>query len=231
MQSYRHLKILIIFLLLVSIEIVLMTAIGIQTNSGSCRQNFNRSVSPFSIKGLKLQTYESGKLESALSAGEIKINPRNFFVFNVKALNELSLKDVSLAFYKKRGASSGINFKNLKHLNLSRSSAQFSTSKNTRRREIKTGLITRGVINNIVFYLYNENNLLITIKARKAYINFRKNKAKFADATVEDMISSKIIKSRVVVLRGNDLKLKVPGKYLLRSSSGVQKGRKLEMTL
>jgi len=249
-QRYSYFKVLSLFLLLIAIEIVTMTAFENKDRSVSLSPLPGKTVYPLLIKGLQLQTYEADELESTLRAGEVKVAPRNFLVFNIKALNELSFNDVTLEFHKKKGGSSGINFKNLKYLPLSGSGDDPFASKNFRKGEAKTGsitrgvfnnialnyrgetgLITRGVIHNIVLNLYNETGLRFTIKAGRAYINFRRNKAKFIDVTIEHMILKKVIKSRVVQLRGNDLRLKVPGKYVLISSSGVKKGRKLEIML
>ena len=82
-QRYSYFKVLSLFLVLIAIEIVTMTAFENKDRSVSLSPLPPETVYPLLIKGLQLQTYEADELESTLRAGEVKVAPRNFFVFGL----------------------------------------------------------------------------------------------------------------------------------------------------
>jgi hypothetical protein len=182
--------------------------------------------------------FKGNQIITKATAKDLKINPRKFNIFNIRPLNELTLNKVTIEFYKSSDEPSGIDLGNLIYKFSSRSNGKSSSSKEnksgaikTRVGAIKTGLITRGVINKLVLKIYNKNNLSMIVQAPTAYVNFKRNEIIFQNATAYNIVSREIIKSRKIVLKWEENALNVPGQYVLLSPTGFRKGRDLKINL
>jgi hypothetical protein len=200
--------------------------------------NKEEYLNPISVQGFTVQTFNGNQIITKATAKELKITPRKFFIFNIRPLNELTLNEVTIEFYKSEDEPSGVDLADLMHKLSSRSNGKSSSSKKhkfgaieTGFGAIKTGLITRGVINKLVLKIYNKNNLSMIVQAPTAYVNFKRNEIIFQNATADNIVSREIIKSRKIVLKWEENALNVPGQYVLLSPTGFRKGRDLKINL
>jgi hypothetical protein len=238
MNLSRFLKVIFLFLILISLEFLFLTRLEISDKSIESIPNKKEYLNPISVQGLTVTRFKGNQILTKVTAKELKINPRKFNIFNIKPFNELTLNKVTIEFYKSKDEPSGIDLGDLIYKFSSRSNGKSSSSKGNKFEAIKTGfgaikpgLITRGVINKLVLKIYNKNNLSMIIKAPTAYVNFKRNKVIFQNATVEDIASREIIKSRKVVLKCEENALYVPGQYVLLSPTGFREGRDLKINL
>jgi hypothetical protein len=193
--------------------------------------NKEEYLNPISVQGFTVQTFNGNQIITKATAKELKITPRKFFIFNIRPLNELTLNEVTIEFYKSEDEPSGVDLADLMHKLSSRSNGKSSSSKKHKFGAIKTGLITRGVINKLVLKIYNKNNLSMIVQAPTAYVNFKRNEIIFQNATADNIVSREIIKSRKIVLKWEENALNVPGQYVLLSPTGFRKGRDLKINL
>ncbi len=49
---------------------------------------------PIWIKGVDSKTYTNNRLLSKIKADELKVNPRKFFIFNIRPFNEVTCKQI-----------------------------------------------------------------------------------------------------------------------------------------
>lgn len=231
-------KIIILFFILISLEFHFLTNLEISDKSIESIANKKEYLNPISVQGLTVIRFKGNQILTKVTAKELKINPRKFNIFNIKSFNEITLNKVTIEFYKSGDETSGIDLRNLIYKFSSRSNGTSSSSKKNKYEEIKTGsgeiktgLITRGVINKLVLKIYNKNKLSVIVKAPTAYVHFKRNKVIFHNATAEDMASREVIKSHKIVLKCEENALKVPGQYVVLSPMGLRKGRDLKINL
>jgi hypothetical protein len=238
MYPSRFLKLIFLFLFLISLEFLFLTRLEISGKSIESIPNKEEYLHPISVQGLTIRLFKGNQIITKATAKDLKINPRKFNIFNIRPLNELTLNKVTIEFYKSSDEPSGIDLGKLIYKFSSRSSGKSSSSKENksgaikaRFGAIKTGLITRGVINKLVLKIYNKNNLSMIVQAPTAYVNFKKNEIIFQNATADTIVSRKIIKSRKIVLKCEENVLNVPGQYVLLSPTGFRKGRDLKINI
>ena len=231
-------KVFFLFLILISLEFHFLTNLEISDKSIESSPNKEEYLNPISVQGLTVMRFKGNQILTKVTAKELKINPRKFNIFNIRSFNELTLNKVTIEFYKSGDEPSGIDLGDLIYRFSSRSNGMSSFSKENKPgaiktgfRAIKTGLITRGVLNKLVLKIYNKNNLSVIVKSPTAYLNFKRNKVIFHNATAEDTASREIIKSRKIVLKCEKNVLKVPGQYILLSPTGFRKGRDLKINI
>ena len=237
-MNLSRLKVIFLFLILILLEFHFLTNLEISDKSIESSPNKEEYLNPISVQGLTVIRFKGNQILTKVTAKELKINPRKFNIFNIRSFNELTLNKVTIEFYKSGNEPSGIDLGNLIYRFSSRSNGKSSSSKENKSgaiktgfREIKTGLITRGVLNKLVLKIYNKNNLSVIVKSPTAYVNFKRNKVIFHNATAEDIASKEIIKSRKIVLKCKENALKVPGQYIVLSPTGFRKGRGLKINL
>ena len=237
-MNLSRLKVIFLFLILILLEFHFLTNLEISDKSIESIPNKEEYLNPISVQGLTVMRFKGNQILTKVTAKELKINPRKFNIFNIRSFNELTLNKVTIEFYKSGDEPSGIDLGKLIYKFSSRSSGKSSSSKENksgaikaRFGAIKTGLITRGVLNKLVLKIYNKNNLSVIVKSPTAYVNFKRNKVIFHNATAEDIASKEIIKSRKIVLKCEENVLKVPGHYILLSPKGFRKGRDLKINL
>ena len=154
-----------------------------------------------------------------------------FSIFNIKPLKELTLNNVTVEFHKGEEDPSSIDLGDIIHKLSPGSSAKSSSSKRHVFGANGTGLITRAIINKLIFKIYNNNNLSLMIKSAKAYLNLMKGEVIFRNAVVADIGKKNIIKSRKIFFKYGENVLRVPGQYVLMSPAGSKKGNGLNINL
>ena len=231
MYRYRFLKVILLFIIFVSLGFLLLISLETSDQSIVSALNKKKSLNPISIQGMKFQSSKDGRIIARGAAKELKVNPRKFFIFNVKQFNELTLDGVTIDFYKNEGEPSGIDLGDLMDNFSSGNGGKSSSSKRHISGATNTGLITRSVINKFILKIYDKNELSLIIKAATACLNFKKNKIIFYNAIVEDIDSKEIINSRKIVFKREENVLRVPGQYVLLSPTGSKKGSGLKINL
>jgi hypothetical protein len=231
MYRYRFLKVILLFIIFASLGFLLLISLETSDQSIVSTLNKKKNLNATSIQGMKFQSSTDGRIITRGVAKELKVNPRKFFIFNIKQFNELTLDGVTIEFYKNEGESSGVDLGDLIDRFSSGSSGKSSSSKTPIFGATNTGLITRGVINKLILKIYDKNKLSLMIKAPAAYLNFKKNKIIFLNALVEDIDSKEIINSRKIVFKRGENVLRVPGQYVLLSPTGSKKGSGLKINL
>jgi len=231
MYRSRFLKVILLFIIFVSIGFLSFISLEISDKSIVPTFKIEKYLNPISIQGMKFQSSKGGRIVTRTVAKELKVNPRKFFIFNIKPFNELTLNKVTIEFYKNEGEPSGIDLGDLMDKFSSGSSEKSSSSKRHIFGATNTGLITRSVINKLILKIYDKNKLSLIIKAATAYLNFKKGEIIFHNAIVEDIDSKEIINSRKIVFKSGENVFRVPGQYVLLSPTGSKKGSGLKINL
>ena len=86
-------KILLLFLVLISGGLLFLEAIHSKNSSQIPELSTQDLTYPVLIKGLRSESHQNGTITSKLTADELKVTPRKFFIFNVRPFNELNLSN------------------------------------------------------------------------------------------------------------------------------------------
>jgi len=231
--TYRHhlIKRTCLIIMVISIAFLFLVRLDMPNESGTPVSHKEESIYPIAIQGLRLQSFKGSRETVKAVAKELKVNPRKFFVFNIKPFNELTINNVTMEFYKSEEGQSGIDIgKTFDNFSTQSNEKSFS-SKGFESGALNAGLITRGVINTLILIIHDKYGLSKVVKAPKAYLNFKKDEVIFLDATVKDIATKQIIKSRKMVFKNGGNEIRVPGSYVLLSSAGSQRGKGLKINL
>lgn len=231
MYRSRFLKLILLFIILVSIGVLIFIGAESLDHSIVSTQNKEKHLNSILIQGIRFQNSKGSQIIAKAVVKELKVKPRKFFIFNIKPFNELTLNNVTMEFYKSEEEPSGLDLGDLMHKLLPGSSTKSSSSKRHKFGVTGTGLITRAVINKLILKIYNKNNLSLMIKSAKAYLNLKKGEVIFQNAIVEDIDSKEIINSCKIVFKSGENVLRVPGQYVLMSPTGSKKGNGLKINL
>jgi hypothetical protein len=93
------------------------------------------------------------------------------------------------------------------------------------------GLITRGVIKGFVLEIYKADTPYILIKAKKAYIDFRRKKIKMIWVSMKDVSSGKLIRSRSVIWNNKEKVFEIAEKYIAVTPKGMTSGKRIKVDL
>ena len=96
---------------------------------------------------------------------------------------------------------------------------------------LKTGVITRGVIRRFTLTVYEDDQIKTVVKSTKAELDFKNNKIRLEDASIEQHDFKRIIKSSEAVLKNSDGTVNIPGKYSILHPEGVLKGSGVKIRL
>lgn len=186
-----------------------------------------RKTSPYPIwiQGFTASTYKGNRLITKIEADEFKVNPRRFFVFNIKPLNEATLTNVRLEIHIYMGMSSKADLFSFGEgvLPLMNGGKKFAVN--------GMGLITRGVIKGLILKIYRADSLSIVVKASRGYIDFKKKETKMQGVSLEDVVSGRLIKSSSVIWDDTEKAFKVPGEYIAMTPEGRARGRGIKVDL
>ena len=223
MNSSVSRKGLIIIFISLSLGFILW---GIAFNRGSFPPIEKETLSPYPIRimGFSNSLYEDNKLVARVEAAEFKINPRKFFAFNIKPLNEATLTDVRLEIHLYKDTSSKVDllpFGIVESLLVKKGSAGLKGM----------GKVTRGVIKGLTIEIYKAERLAMIVKAEKAYMNFKNQELKIRNGSIEEVASQKVIKSKLITWDNKTKIFKVPGAYLVETPKGKATGKAIKVDL
>ncbi len=193
-----------------------------ETSSPSTDQE--RCLYPVRITGLSYSTFDDDKLIIKIKADEFKVNPRKYFAFNIRPFNEATLTNARLNVHLYEERSSEVD-------PFSFGEVIFSLNKKGAFSMKEMGLITRGVIKGLALEVYKVDKLSLVITAREVIIDFKSKEARLIMASIEDILSKKLITSRSVIWSGKEKIFKIPGAYRAVTSRGKTSGRGIKMDL
>jgi len=179
---------------------------------------------PIKIKGLSYSTYDSNRLIARIKADEFKVNPKRFWVFNIRPFNEATLTNSRLEVHLYENMPSDVEL-------FSFGKDLLSLNKKGKAASKGMGLITRGVIRGLILQVYKADRLSIVVKAKEAYIDFKRKETHLVRAGIENVLSKKLIKSRSIIWDNKEKVFKIPGEYIALTPKGITKGRGIKVDL
>ncbi|MDY6839411.1 MAG: hypothetical protein SWH78_15710 [Thermodesulfobacteriota bacterium] len=158
------------------------------------------------ITGFSYVTYDKEKPILKIEADEFKVNPRKYFVFNIRPFNEATVTNARLEVYLNEGASPGFDL-------LSLGKDIFHMNEKGKSRVTGMGVITRGIIKGLVLEIYKGDNLSLVVTAKEALVDFKKQEANLLRATIEDKLSNRRTTSRAVLWKAKDKIFAIPQEH------------------
>lgn len=205
MATSRSAKIALVSVLLLSL-VALYWSLSQTREVSSPFPEQEPSPYPMRITGFSYVTYDQEKPILKIEADEFKVNPRKYFVFNIRPFNEASLTNARLAVYLNEGASPGFDLlslgKDILHMN-----------EKGKSRVTGMGVITRGIIKGLVLEIYKAHKLSLVVTAKEAIIDFKKQEATLVRATIEDKLSHRRTTSRAVLWKAKDKVFAIPQEH------------------
>jgi len=198
----------------------------VQENGPSSPSALGEKIPPYPvwIKGLTLRSYDGNRPEVTIEADEFKVNPRKFFLFNVRPFNEVTLTNARLKIYLYDKAPSKVDL-------FPFNEGFLPLKKGRKSAEKRMGIITRGVITGLTLEIYRSDKLSLVIKAQKAYIDLKRKKAEMASVSMESMPAKKLIMSRAVIWDNKEKVFKIPGEYIALTPTGRARGKGIKVDL
>jgi hypothetical protein len=178
---------------------------------------------PLQIKGFVYSSFNDRGPVYRIKADELKINPRKFFVFNIRSLNEVTLENAEIAVYLYPEAEEKVGLFPLKE--------QFAKTARSRGVPKGFGVLTRGVIKNLVLKIYKAEKEQLIVRAQKARIDFKKNVTKLSDASIQDITADKIITSQNMYWSEEEKAFRIPGEYVVDTPLGRTGGKGVKIDL
>jgi len=223
------------FALKFSVAAVLVVAVGtviwlsVWGDATSDRAALSEDVdtsNPLWIQGYIARRFDGDKILAMLNADQLKVSLRNYYIFNIKSVNELTLTNVKLETH----CYPDMSEKYKKTVSFLPNESILSFSNNLIPIK-KTGFITRGVIKEFTWKIFNADNPCLTVKARKAYLDLEKNDLELRNVIIENSLSKKLIVSRSASWREKEKVFKIPGTYLAITPEGTSRGNRIKLYL
>ena len=181
---------------------------------------------PIWVKGFTTCEFNGDNVLKRLSADELTIGPRKYFVFNIRPLNEAVFSNAKIeTHYYFDGNSKGQELDRL-HLN-----GSLISGKGIKKSIPTKGIITRCRLKDLFWKIYRDNNLSLIIQAKGAEINFRTKQMRLSDVCIEDRKSHKCIITRSVIWNEKQKTFKIPGHYIAMTPKGRVSGRGMQLDL
>ena len=180
---------------------------------------------PIAMKGFSVSRVDGNRLLSHLKADEFKVNPRAYFIFNVRPFNEVTFSNVRFethSYSDIHGMNGGISF-----MLSEEKTIPFNRDNNLDG----FGVITRGIIKGLVWEIFNTDKLCLRVKAKKAHIDFNTNRTSLKNVTLEQMLPKRIIVSKTVIWNGKDEVFEIPGDYLALTPKGKVSGKRIKLDI
>ncbi|HEY7536185.1 MAG TPA: hypothetical protein VH878_09625, partial [Thermodesulfobacteriota bacterium] len=184
-----------------------------------------RDISPaIMIKDFSIAVYNDvSKSFSKLDANDLHIQPRKFYIFNIKSFNYAILNNAKLEIHFQAEEPSKIDFPFDKE-NL------FLDNEKSVSTKIKS--ITELKINGLYVDIYANDRLFLKTWSEKAFINFlRSNEIEMRNSTLESVFAKKFIYSNLVIWDTKEKIFKIPGTYVAMTPQGRATGKGIKVHL
>jgi hypothetical protein len=223
----RFFFILAMFAFLAAAEYLLMSWATLPRGSGGIDEIIGKKNFVISVKGLET-TKVSGDQKIRLKVGSVMVAPRKFLVFSIQPLNEALFDDFAVDYFRRPQGQSMFPLSDILQalMPADGKGELFSGLFN-----LKAGVITRGVIRRFTLTIYESNEIKSVVKSAKAELDFKNNKIRLEDASLEQHDFKRIIKSSEAVLKNSDGTLNIHGKYSILHPEGVLKGSGVKIRL
>lgn len=156
---------------------------------------------PLRIRGFQITNVKDGGLQSLISADELKINKRRFFIFQFHPVTECTVEQLKIEIYA--GDDADV-FESIGQGILSEASNPF--------RSLQTGdfgLITRGVVNHLVLKIFEKEKPSLLVEAERAVIDFEAGETELFNVRLTDRAANRTIQSRFAELDNRTKVLKI----------------------
>ena len=219
------LKISIPLLLLLALAFAFWSSKSPIKSSPTHTLNESYDTYPLIITGVDFKSFDDTRFLIRIKADEIKINPRKFLIFNIRKVNELTITNANLEVYLQPDGED----KNKEPYLLTENNIPESIyPKKNRASDVRLGMVTRGVVKNIVVKMFNDQEPLLVIKAVSANIDFKNKEVKFKKVQVEHIPSGKLISASTILWDEQKECFKIPGKYFVNAPEGGVWGKKIQ---
>ena len=199
---------------------LVVSAISIMKSVSRNKSNSKAPHYSFRIKDFTSTQYSGNFLVRQLHADEFSIEPRRFFVFNVRSINEIVIDHARLSVYLSDKITD-------RHVDLfSFDGGLFSAEKKGMGGEkisypSNVGLITRAIIKGIQIEIYRDKKPILSITARAGYINLKNKNVRLKDAVFKNTVNGKTVKSRLAVWDNKRQLFVLPRKYIFYRSEHI----------
>lgn len=180
-----------------------------------------------SITGLETARVSNGQ-KIRLKVGRVMVAPRKFLVFSIQPLNEARFDDFSVDFFRRLHGQGIFPLSDLEQTLLP---ADGKGMLFAGLFHSDTGVITRGLIRRFKLTLYDGDEIKTVVRAMRAELDFKNDKIRLEDASVEQHEFKRIIRSNEAVLKGSDGTLSIHGKFSILHPAGVLRGSGLKISL
>ena len=177
------------------------------------------------IKGLSLTTQNDDRLLFKVDAEELTIQPKSFFVFNVKYFDEIFIKNGVIELYLRQEES-----KNTDLLSFFDTDIIPDPSKRQTLKDIALRLGMR--IQSFTLHIYKDNALAFTVQAEETIVTFLGQKAiRMKNCILEDVLTHRSIMSKLIIWDAQQKTFKVPDDYLAVTPHGKATGRRIKVDI
>jgi len=179
---------------------------------------------PIAVKGLSASRVNGNRLLSHLKADEFKVNPRKYFIFNVRPFNEVTFSNVTLEthVYPDMGEMAG-------GMSLISPNEKIMSAQGAKDTFEGIGIVTRGVIKDLVWKIYKADSLCLIVKAKRGHIDFKKKKTYLKNASLENLLTQRLVLSKSVIWNETDRVFEITGEYLVVTPEGKVSGKGIKL--
>ena len=194
-----------IFLILTAMAACVAMAVQFHPGNASMPASDGRSPAetkyPLHITDFEITDVKEGVLQSVISADELKINKRRFFIFQFNPVTECTVDHLEIEIY---GGDEADVFESIGQGLLSDPANPFGS-----RRTPDFGLITRGVVNHLILSIFRNNQLSLMVEADRAVIDFEAGSTELFRVKLTDTSANRTIQSRTAELENRTRVLKI----------------------
>jgi len=177
------------------------------------------------IKGFSLAAQNDDRLLFKVDADELTIQPRSLFVFNIKSIDEIFIKNGVVVLYMHQE-----EVKNTDLLSFVDTSIILDPSKAQTLRDIALRLGMR--IQTFTLHIYKDNTLAFTVQAEEAIVTFFGQKTiRMKNCILEDVLAHRSIMSKLIIWDAQQKTFKVPNDYLAVTPRGKATGQRIKIDI
>ena len=186
----------------------------------------NGSKKPLVIKALSYKAFNDNGLHKSVSADLLEVRPRSFVGFNIRTINEAILKNTYLVIHSDDSTESEFSFIDFGH------SLTFSENRiDNLRKKRMLGRVTRVVLKQATIEFRRDKKRIMTVVADSGLMDKKKEDARFFNATLTDLRTNRVVKSREVLWDEERNLFVIPGKYIEWSSADRVTGASVEIDM
>lgn len=178
------------------------------------------------IKGFTYTFTGNNKPLIKISATELAVKPRRFFVFNIRSVNKAFITEPLIEYYPQENQSIKTRLFNLEEI------LPFSkTTRKSANREIPDSSISRIQLDDVRLNVIHDNNVTLSLVADKGMSENGQQGVNFFNATLHNQPATKSIRSRKITWDiGRELFL-IPDYYQMYDDGVRTEGRSIQVNM